>query len=126
MAVQINKHKYLRDIASLVQKGAFHFDSEDRPRLQMGGQTVFIKSVGYDMDGGGVAYTIAGADGKDILSEHGVRQLSNLDGATLKALDATVRRYADLRMQREQNLVNVESRVREAVRRPSPSLKPSL
>lgn len=126
MAVQINKHKYLREIASLVQKGAFHFDSEDRPAVSMGGRQVFIKSVGYDMDGGGVTFTVAGPDGRDIPSAHGMRPVSNLDGATLKVLGATVRRYADLRVQREQNLVNVESRVREAVRRPSPVLKPGL
>lgn len=109
----INKDKYLKDIASLVHKGVMDFELNDRPALEMGGRRVYVGGVAFDYDLGELTYTVQGREGALLPTEHGVRRLSQLDVRSLAAVSDTVRRYAGLRRERERNLVNVESRLRQ-------------
>lgn len=117
----INKDKYLREIASLVQKGAYHFEPADRPSLMMAGRKVFISSVEFDLDSQELNYTVSNEKGDVLLSALGERRLAGLDMKTLAAVGGKVREYAELRSQRERNQVNIESRL-ATVRRNRPAL----
>lgn len=112
----INKDKYLMEIASLVRKGSYEFEPGDRPAVRMGGRDVFISSVGFDMERGELTYTVSNEAGEILPSAHGERPLSVLDARTLGTVGGTVRRYAELRRERERNQVNIEARL-DAVRR---------
>lgn len=116
MAV-INKEKYLREIASFVQKGALEFENGDRPVVEMDGMKVYISRVGFDFDRGEITYDVSDAAGKILPSVHGERPLAALDVRTLASVSGTVKEYAALRSSRERNLVNVESRLKETARR---------
>ncbi len=123
MAV-IKKDKYLRSIAALVQKDEMVFELQDRPVLEMDGRTFHIGSVGFDYDSGSIAYTVADGAGRTLTSEYGARPLAGLDVRVLSSLERVVSKYAALALNRERNIVNVESRARMAARRPAsgPSL----
>ena len=116
MAV-INKEKYLREIASFVQKGALEFENGDRPVVEMDGMKVYISRVGFDFDRGEITYDVSDAAGKILPAAHGERPLAALDVRTLASVSGTVKEYAALRSSRERNLVNVESRLKETARR---------
>ena len=116
MAV-INKEKYLREIASFVQKGALEFENGDRPVVEMDGMKVYVSRVGFDFDRGEITYDVSDAAGKILPSVHGERPLAALDVRTLASVSGTVKEYAALRSSRERNLVNVESRLKETARR---------
>ncbi len=115
----INKDKYLKDIGSLVQKGVMYFDADDRPRLEMGGRKVFISSVSYDMDRGDLTYTVSNQNGVVLPSAYGVRPLAELDSKTLSSVSEAVHKAAALRVSRENNILNVESRLQMVNRRRS-------
>lgn len=115
----VNKDKYLKDIGALVKKGVMYFEAEDRPQLEMGGRKVFVSSVSFDMDRGDLTYTVTNQKGEILSSAHGVRPLSGLDIQTLASVGKVVRNYAELKSQRERNLVNVESRLQTVARRRS-------
>ena len=110
----VNKDKYLKDIGALVKKGVMYFEAEDRPQLK-----VFVSSVSFDMDRGDLTYTVTNQKGEILSSAHGVRPLSGLDIQTLASVGKVVRNYAELKSQRERNLVNVESRLQTVARRRS-------
>lgn len=107
----INKEKHLREIASLVQKGTFEFEPEDRPAIRMGGREVFISSVGYDFDAECLTFNVSNAAGDILPSAYSVRPLAALDVKTLSAVGGKVRQYSSLRVERERNQVNIESRL---------------
>lgn len=113
----INKDKYLKDIGALVKKGVMYFEADDRPQLEMGGRKVFVSSVSYDMERGDLTYAVSNQKGDILPSAHGVRPLAGLDARTLSAIGKKVHEYAELRSQRERNLINVESRLQTVARR---------
>ena len=118
----VRKEKYLKDIASLVKKGALYFEGDDRPVVSMGGRQVFVSSVAYDMESGEMTYRVSDEAGREYASGHGVRPLSNLDIKTLVNVAESARKYAALHRERERNIVNIEARVRNAGKRSGMSL----
>ena len=113
----IKKEKFLKDIAMRIGRGTMHFEAEDRPEVMMGGRQVFVSAVGYDFLLGEMAYSVSNGRGDILPSAHGVRKLGDLDVKTLSAVQSTVNEYARLRQERTRNLVNIESRVRQAAPR---------
>ena len=107
----LNKEKYLKDIAALVQKNAMDFEAKDRPSLMMDGTKVWIGSVAYDHDSGQFSYTVQDEAGREYASAHGMRPLSGLDVKTLRTVSEVVTRYAGLRRERGRNLVNIDARL---------------
>ena len=112
----INKDKYLKDIASRVQRGAMYFEAEDRPVLDMGGRRVYVSSVAFDLERGELTYEVSNAKGDVLPSVHGVRSLRALDIKSLSAVGSVVKAYQQMQIDRERNLVNIESRVRSQKR----------
>lgn len=110
MAV-INKEKHLREIASLVRKGSFHFEPDDRPAVVMGGREVFVASVAFDPELECLTYTVRDAAGTRLASRLGERRLDALDTGTLAAVCVRAREYAALRSGRENDIVNIRSRL---------------
>lgn len=108
MAV-LNKEKYLKDIASLVRKGAVYFDEADRPEIDMGGRKVFVSGVSYDQDSGEMAFVVSNSSGVELPSAKGPRALSSLDQRTLVAVRDRVREYAGYKRGRGLDLVNIEA-----------------
>ena len=113
MAV-IDKNKYLRQIAELVGKGAVCFDLGDRPALEMGGHTVFVRSVSFDTERGEFTYAVSNVNGEILPSAHGVRPLSGLDIGTLNGIADVVRRIRGRRLQ-----VSVDRRLESPRKGPS-------
>lgn len=108
----IKKEKYLKDIASRLGNRALYFEKGDRPTVQMGGRQVYVSSVAYDREMGEMTFTVRNDRDELLQSEHGPRPLSQLDINTLSKVGESVRKYAALRLERERNLINVESRLR--------------
>ena len=109
----IKKDKYLKDIAQRIGRGSVFFEAEDRPSLMMGGRQVFVSSVGFDLLSGEMTYSVSNSTGEILPSTRGVRRLGELDIKSLNELSRVVAAYADLRMERTRNLVNLENRVRQ-------------
>ena len=109
----IKKDKYLKDIAQRIGRGSVFFEAEDRPSLMMGGRQVFVSSVGFDLLSGEMTYSVSNSTGEILPSARGVRRLGELDIKSLNEVSRVVATYADLRMERTRNLVNLENRVRQ-------------
>lgn len=118
----INKDRYLKDIASRVQRGAMYFEQGDRVAVEMGGRKVFVNSVFMSHDRGELAYTVANAAGEVLPSAHGMRPLRDLDVRTLSAVTKVVSRYAAMRLERERNISRIASQVMGIKRKLVPSL----
>lgn len=113
----VKKEKFLKDIAMRLGRGSMHFEEEDRPVVMMGGRQVFVAAVGFDNLLGGMAYSVANANGEILPSAHGVRKLSDLDVKTLAAVGSVVVEYARMRQERSRNVTNIQSRLHETSRR---------
>lgn len=116
----INKDMYLRDIALLVGKGGLSFDMGHRPGFEVDGRKVFVGSVSFDAERSALTYTLCNEAGKVYPSARGVRELSRLDVSVLSTVRTEAQEAARLRSRRTRNLVNIESRLREASRRNVP------
>ena len=71
----------------------------------------FRWGVAFDMDLGELTYSVSDSKGEELLSRHGVRPLAQLDVNTLGKVEQSARKYAALRMERQRNIINVESRL---------------
>lgn len=118
----VNKEKYLREIASLVRKGSLEFAPERRPSLEMGGRTVYVKGVSFDIERGELGYEICSEKGDVLSSVNGFRPLARLDQRSLLSVRDASREAFGARVQRGRNLSNIESRVRAAALRRSGGL----
>lgn len=118
----INKDRYLKDVASRVQRGAMYFEQGDRIAIEMGGRKVFVNSVFMSHDRGELAYTVANAAGEVLPSVHGMRPLRDLDVRTLSAVTKVVNKYAAMRLEREKNISRIASQVNATRRKLIPSI----